>query len=156
MVSDLYTRAYMILCELYGENAAFREGQYEAIRATLTHHRTLVVQKTGWGKSLIYFICTKLLRDAGSGFTLVVSPLLALMENQLAAAKKIGLKCISINSATKEQREAQIEAMRNSDVDLVLITPETLFSDDIQKCFASFQIGLFVIDEAHCISDWGT
>lgn len=155
MVSDLYTRAYMILCELYGENAAFREGQYEAIRATLTHHRTLVVQKTGWGKSLIYFICTKLLRDAGSGFTLVVSPLLALMENQLAAAKKIGLKCISINSATKDQREAQIEAMRNGDVDLVLITPETLFSDDIQKCFASFQIGLFVIDEAHCISDWG-
>lgn len=155
VVSDLYTRAYMILCELYGENAAFREGQYEAIRATLTHHRTLVVQKTGWGKSLIYFICTKLLRDAGSGFTLVVSPLLALMENQLAAAKKIGLKCISINSATKEQREAQIEAMRNGDVDLVLITPETLFSDDIQKCFASFQIGLLVIDEAHCISDWG-
>ncbi len=155
MIQDISIRAHEALRRLCGENAQFRDGQYEAIEATLTHHRTLVVQKTGWGKSLIYFICTKLLRDAGNGFTLVVSPLLVLMENQITAAEKLGLRCVSLNSSTKDEREEQIEAMKNGFVDLVLITPETLFSDMIQNCFPSFQIGLFVIDEAHCISDWG-
>ena len=86
MDPTLYTKALTIIRALYGEDATFREGQYEAIEATLTHHRTLVVQKTGWGKSLVYFVCTKLLRDQGHGVTMVVSPLLVLMENQLAAA----------------------------------------------------------------------
>ena len=92
-------KASKILRKLYGRKAQFREGQYEAIEATLLHQRTLVVQRTGWGKSLVYFICTKILRDRGEGVTLVVSPLLVLMENQMQAAKKLGLRCESLPQA---------------------------------------------------------
>ena len=155
MNPTLYTKALTIIRTLYGEDAAFREGQYEAIEATLTHHRTLVVQKTGWGKSLVYFVCTKLLRDQGQGVTMVVSPLLVLMENQLAAAERLGLRCAVLNSTTKDERQEQLEAMRAGELDLVLITPETLFSDEVQAALPAIPIGLFVIDEAHCISDWG-
>ena len=80
---QIYRRASTILQSLYGEDAQFRDGQYEAIEATLLNHRTLVVQRTGWGKSLVYFACTKLLRESGKGVTLVVSPLLVLMQNLL-------------------------------------------------------------------------
>ncbi len=155
MDQTLYTKAQQLLCTLYGKNAAFREGQYEAIEATLTHHRTLVVQKTGWGKSLVYFVCTKLLRDFGQGVTMVVSPLLVLMENQLAAAERLGLRCAVLNSTTRDDRQEQLDAMRAGALDLVLITPETLFSDEVQAALSAIPIGLFVIDEAHCISDWG-
>ena len=155
MDPTLYTKALTIIRALYGEDAAFREGQYEAIEATLTHHRTLVVQKTGWGKSMVYFVCTKLLRDQGHGVTMVVSPLLVLMENQLAAATALGLRCAVLNSTTKDVRQEQLDAMRAGEPDLVLITPETLFSDEVQTALSSVPIGLFVIDEAHCISDWG-
>ena len=83
---DLFAQAEAILKSIYGPNAAFREGQYQAIQATMTQSRTLVVQRTGWGKSLVYFVCTKLLRQRGRGVTMVVSPLLVLMENQMEAA----------------------------------------------------------------------
>ena len=86
----IYKRAEGILHSLYGKNAAFRDGQYEAIEATMTKKRTLLVQKTGWGKSLVYFVCTKLMREHGRGVTLVVSPLLVLMQNQTEAAEKLG------------------------------------------------------------------
>ena len=155
MQSALYGQATEILHRLYGEDAQFREGQYEAIEATLTHHRTLVIQKTGWGKSLVYFICTSILRSSGHGVTMVVSPLLALMENQLASAEALGLRCAVLNSTTKEQRQEQLDAMRAGELDLALVTPETLFSDEVQTALPSIPIGLFVIDEAHCISDWG-
>ena len=131
MIMELKKRADELLKSIYGESASFRNGQYEAIEAALTHNRTLIVQKTGWGKSLIYFICTKIQRERGKGFTLVVSPLLALMENQLEAAERIGLNCLIVNSRTRDMRSEQIAAMIEGRVDLVLITPETLFSDDI-------------------------
>ena len=153
--SQIYTKASSILKSLYGMNAKFRDGQYEAIEATLMNHRTLVVQRTGWGKSLVYFTCTKLLREGGSGITFVVSPLLVLMQNQMEAAEQMGLRCEALNSATKERREEILQAMKDGSVDLVLVTPETLFREDVQSALPQIRIGLFVIDEAHCISDWG-
>lgn len=155
MNESIHAEALQVIQQLYGEDASFREGQYEAIEATLTHRRTLVIQKTGWGKSLVYFVCTKLQRNAGRGMTIVVSPLLVLMENQIQSAQQLGLQCAVINSSTKEQHEEYLAAMRNGALDLVLITPETLFTEKVQTALQQVQIGLFVIDEAHCISDWG-
>ena len=152
---NLYCEAEEIIKQLYGSDAVFREGQYEAIEATMMHNRSLVVQKTGWGKSLVYFACTKLLRKRGRGVTMVVSPLLVLMQNQLEAAEKMGLICDSLNSSTKERRDNILDSLKRNELDLILVTPETLFREDVQQSLPQINIGLFVVDEAHCISDWG-
>ena len=88
---EIYDESYKILKSVYGDDADFRDGQYEAIEATMTNKRTLVVQRTGWGKSLVYFMCTKMFRRMKRGFTMVISPLLVLMENQAEMAKKLGI-----------------------------------------------------------------
>lgn len=155
MDNEIYQKAYSIIKSLYGEKASFRDGQYEAIEATMTNKRTLVVQKTGWGKSLVYFSCTKMLREQNKGVTFVISPLLVLMQNQLEAAERLGLRCDVLNSDTKDRRAEILQSLKKDEIDLVLVTPETLFTEDVQKSLGEIKIGLLVIDECHCISDWG-
>lgn len=123
----IYNNALSIIRNLYGYHAAFRDGQYEAIEATLLNNRTLVVQRTGWGKSLVYFTCTKILRSQSKGVTMVISPLLVLMENQIDAAKKLGLKCDVLNSTVGDRRKDIIDDLISNRTDLLLVTPETLF-----------------------------
>ena len=140
-------------------DAGFREGQEEAIRHVVEGRgRLLVVQKTGWGKSFVYFIATRLLREAGAGPALLVSPLLSLMRNQIAAAERMGIRAITINSSNLEDWQDAEERLRRDEVDILLISPERLgnerFRNEVLAEVAE-RIGLLVIDEAHCISDWG-
>jgi len=140
-------------------DAAFRDDQEEAIRHVVEGRgRLLVVQKTGWGKSFVYFIATKLLRDGGSGPALLISPLLALMRNQIAAAERMGVRAATINSDNQNDW-AEVEAkFARDEIDILLISPERLanerFRTEVLANIAA-RISLLVIDEAHCISDWG-
>ena len=140
-------------------NASFRDGQNEAIRHVVENHgRLLVVQKTGWGKSFVYFIATKLLREAGHGPALLISPLLALMRNQIVAAERMGVTAVTINSDNREDWEAVEGAIERDEVDIILISPERLgneqFRENVLKTIDD-RVSLLVVDEAHCISDWG-
>ena len=139
--------------------ALFREGQWEAVDALVNkRNRLLVVQRTGWGKSAVYFIATRMLRDIGRGPTLIISPLLALMRNQIEAADRLGLKAVSINSSNRNDWPALERAIRHDEADALLISPERLANDDFAENVLlplASRIGLLVIDEAHCISDWG-
>lgn len=139
--------------------AKFHAGQEEAIRHVVEGRgRLLVVQKTGWGKSFVYFIATKLLREAGTGPTLLVSPLLALMRNQIAAAERMGVRAATINSDNQnEWGNVEAELQRNA-IDVLLISPERLANEHFRSevlARVAERIALLVIDEAHCISDWG-
>ncbi len=139
---------------LDNENANFRKGQYEAIEAVFTNNRSLVVQKTGWGKSLVYFISTKINRDIEKGISIVISPLLVLIDNQIEAAKKVGLKCSALYSGNKSNHESIIRGMKQNNIDIVFTTPESLFSI-LRPHLKDINLGMIIIDEAHCISDWG-
>jgi ATP-dependent DNA helicase RecQ len=140
-------------------SAVFREGQENAIRHVVEGRgRLLVVQKTGWGKSSVYFIATKLLREQGSGPALLISPLLALMRNQIVAAERMGVRAHTIHSENQDEWDAVEAALLRGEVDILLISPERLASEHFRTRIldrVAVQISLLVVDEAHCISDWG-
>ena len=149
-----------LLRQAIGNEAVdFRDGQWEAIDALVNRReRRLVVERTGWGKSLVYFIATRILRDQGSGPTLIVSPLLALMRNQVEAAEKLEIKAITINSTNQSEWQELQNNVLSGKADVLLISPERLANDDFVENVLiplTEHIGLLVIDEAHCISDWG-
>jgi len=145
---------------LGNKEASFHEHQWESISTLVEKRgRLLVVQRTGWGKSAVYFIATKLLRKQGYGPTIIISPLLALMRNQIDSAAKYGVKLGTINSSNTDNENNQtIVNIQNENLDAIIISPEQLskpsFNDDVLRPMAN-RVGLFVIDEAHCISDWG-
>lgn len=140
-------------------DATFRDGQEDAIRRIVEGKgRLLVVQKTGWGKSFVYFIATKLLREAGVGPALLISPLLALMRNQIAAAEQMGVRAATINSDNKDDWTAVEGKLARGEIDILLISPERLANEHFRTqvlAGIAAQISMLVIDEAHCISDWG-
>jgi len=143
---------------LNDRSAEFRDGQWECIEALLERNRMLVVQRTGWGKSMVYFLATRLLRDAGGGLTLLISPLLALMRNQMLATERIGIKAETINSTNIQDWDAIRAKLLDDRIDILLISPERLANQEFRENVllnVADRAGLFVVDEAHCISDWG-
>jgi len=139
--------------------AAFRDGQWEAIDLLVTERKKLlVVQRTGWGKSSVYFIATRLMRDRGYGPTIIISPLLALMRNQVESAARLGIRALTMNSSNSNQARQHTQSVLNNQVDCLLISPERLANEDFVRTVLqpiANNIGLLVVDEAHCISDWG-
>jgi ATP-dependent DNA helicase RecQ len=156
---DLRVEADRYLRALAGPGAHLREDQWTAINALVTHRRrALVVQRTGWGKSAVYFTATALLRARGAGPSVIVSPLLALMRNQIEAADRAGIHAVTVNSANTHAWDEVYAEVAAGAVDVLLVSPERLnnpgFRDNVlPKLIAA--TGMLVVDEAHCISDWG-
>ncbi|MEU6060401.1 RecQ family ATP-dependent DNA helicase [Streptomyces sp. NPDC047097] len=159
---DLRAAADAVLARLVGDEsgtARLREDQWRAIEALVAdRRRALVVQRTGWGKSAVYFVATSLLRAQGAGPTVIVSPLLALMRNQVDAAARAGIRARTINSSNTEEWEAIHQEVATGEVDVLLVSPERLnnpdFRDQVLPRLAA-ATGMLVVDEAHCVSDWG-
>jgi ATP-dependent DNA helicase RecQ len=152
-------RGEELLLALVGrDDARLRDDQWTAIEALLRGRRALVVQRTGWGKSAVYFVATRMLRDAGAGPTLIVSPLLALMRNQVEAGERAGVRTRTVNSSNVEDWQQVEAALVADEVDVLLVSPERLnnpdFRDRVLPGLAA-RVGLLVVDEAHCVSDWG-
>ena len=156
----LAAQATQVLRRLVGrKDADFRDGQLEAIEALVSGgRRVLVVQRTGWGKSAVYFVASRLQRERGAGPALIVSPLLALMRDQVAAAQRAGVRAVSMNSANAQEWDQVRAALDADEVDVLLVSPERLNNPRFraeQLPELSRRCGLLVVDEAHCISDWG-
>jgi ATP-dependent DNA helicase RecQ len=153
------SEALALLRDLAGPDAVFREHQLDAVADLVVgRRRVLCVQRTGWGKSAVYFLATALLRRQGAGPTVLISPLLALMRNQIAAAERLGIRAVTVNSTNRDEWDAVRERLDADDVDLLLISPERLnnaqFRERMLPLFIE-RVGLLVVDEAHCVSDWG-
>ncbi|MFF0968124.1 RecQ family ATP-dependent DNA helicase [Streptomyces sp. NPDC003703] len=159
---DLRAEADAVLAELVGDpggSARLREDQWQAVAALVEdRRRALVVQRTGWGKSAVYFVATALLRRRGAGPTVIVSPLLALMRNQVESASRAGIRARTINSANPEEWDTIYGEVERGETDVLLVSPERLNSVDFREQVLpklAATTGLLVVDEAHCISDWG-
>lgn len=158
--SPVADRALHVLRRLVGrDDAIFRDGQLDAVLALVEdHRRVLVVQRTGWGKSAVYFVATALRRAEGTGPTIIVSPLLALMRDQIAAAERAGVRAVTMNSANATDWPQVAAALAADEVDVLLVSPERLNNPTFraeQLPGLAAHCGLLVVDEAHCISDWG-
>ncbi|WP_103382937.1 RecQ family ATP-dependent DNA helicase [Pseudonocardia dioxanivorans] len=155
----LRDRAEELLAGLAGPGARLREDQWTAIHALVAERRrALVVQRTGWGKSAVYFVATGLLREQGAGPTVIVSPLLALMRNQIDAAARAGIHAATVNSANIDDWDATYAAIDAGEVDVLLVSPERLNNPDFRDRVLprlTASAGMLVVDEAHCVSDWG-
>ncbi len=141
------------------DDVRLHDDQWSAIEALVVgQRRVLVVQKTGWGKSAVYFVATALLRGLGAGPTVIISPLLALMRNQIEAAERAGIRAATINSTNIEDWSAVRAQVDAGEIDVLLVSPERLnnptFRDEVLPQLTE-TAGLLVVDEAHCISDWG-
>lgn len=158
-MNTIAEEATQILQTTLGKATCFREGQLEAIEALVQHRqKLLVVQRTGWGKSVVYFVATRLMRRRRQGITILISPLLSLMRNQVEAAESFGVKTIRMDSTNYESHNDFKRRLLADDVDLLLISPERLANENFRQEVWSVicsRIGLLVVDEAHCISDWG-
>ncbi|MBQ0824970.1 RecQ family ATP-dependent DNA helicase [Streptomyces tagetis] len=159
---ELRAEADALLADLVGApsgTARLREDQWHAVAALVRERRrALVVQRTGWGKSAVYFVATALLRRRGAGPTVIVSPLLALMRNQVESAARAGIRARTINSANPEEWATIHEEVERGETDVLLVSPERLNSVDFRDHLLprlAATTGLLVVDEAHCISDWG-
>ncbi len=157
---SLREQAEAVLQALVGStDARLRDDQWIAVEALVAEgQRALVVQRTGWGKSAVYFVATALLRARGAGPTVIISPLLALMRNQIAAAERAGIHAVTINSTNPEQWAELYDTIDRGEVDVLLVSPERLNNPDFRDLALprlGATAGLVVIDEAHCISDWG-
>jgi len=151
-------KGLFLLCQMLGPRADFRPGQWVAIeKLAMKRQRVLVVERTGWGKSIVYFLATKLLREQQAGFTLLISPLLALMRNQIQMAQRIGICAETINSSNRDEWQRVEASLRANECDLLLISPERLNNPRFREFLGKLagRVGLFVVDEVHCISDWG-
>jgi ATP-dependent DNA helicase RecQ len=160
VVNALRDKALQHLRKLCNDSSVdFREGQWEAIDSIVNHFkRLLLVRRTGWGKSAVYFIASKLMRENGFGPALLVSPLLALMRNQIDAATQAGISAYTVNSSNTEQWNSIREKLGQNKIDILLISPERLANEEFLNEYllpVINSIGFFIIDEAHCISDWG-
>src|ERR1700754_4508138 len=157
--ADLRAEAERHLRALAGPDATLREDQWRAIQALVVQRRrALVVQRTGWGKSAVYFVATALLRAQGAGPTVIVSPLLALMRNQIDAAARAGIHAATVNSANASDWERTYAAVAAGEVDVLLVSPERLNNPDFRDRVLpelTATAGMLVVDEAHCVSDWG-
>lgn len=149
-------KANEILQSFYGPKATFREGQLEAIRTIYNGDNLLLIQKTGWGKSIVYFIGAKLLREKTGGVTVIISPLLSLMRNQVEMATSNGVVALTMNSTNYEEHENIKAKLINDECDVLLISPERLSNNKfVENILPYINIGMLVIDEVHCISFWG-
>ena len=158
-ITEKHEAQQLLQTALANPAAEFRNGQWEAIDALVNHRqKLLVVQRTGWGKSSVYFISTKIFRDRGMGPTIIISPLLALMRNQIESAQRLGIVAETMNSTNNDEWQSVTQRILNNEIDCLLISPERLANDNFIETVLqpiADRIALMVIDEAHCISDWG-
>ena len=158
-ITEKHEAQQLLQTALANPAAEFRNGQWEATDALVNHRqKLLVVQRTGWGKSSVYFISTKIFRDRGMGPTIIISPLLALMRNQIESAQRLGIVAETMNSTNNDEWQSVTQRILNNEIDCLLISPERLANDNFIETVLqpiADRIALMVIDEAHCISDWG-